>query len=211
MSLTIGCLLAWVLGGIPFGLVLVKAFTGQDLRRLGSGNVGATNASRAFENRKVGLAVFFGIYLLDAAKGFVPAFWGPDLLPHGAVGDDSPFAGVLLGASAIFGHCVSPWLRLRGGKGVATTTGVLAALDWRALAVALGVFLVVYLVTRKVFLGSLALGVALAVAVVAFEPGAALDARLPITVLALAIAVFLFYTHRSNIRGALAARRVETP
>jgi len=211
MSVGLGCLLAWVLGGIPFGLVLVRALTGKDLRTLGSGNVGATNASRAFSSRRRGFAVFLLIYVLDAAKGFVPAYWGPDLVQLAALGGpsdvDPVLVAVLMGAAAILGHCASPFLGLRGGKGVATATGALAALDVRALGVALAVFAVVFAATRRVYLGSLALGVGLAVAVVALEPSRALGSRLPITVLASAIAVFLFYTHRSNIRTALRARR----
>lgn len=209
MWIVVGCLLAWILGGIPFGLVLVRAFTGKDLRTLGSGNVGATNASRAFANRRVGLAVFLLIYVLDAAKGFVPAFFGPGwMAAAGAdLGCGPVLAAVLSGAAAIVGHCASPFLGLKGGKGVATATGVVAALDGRALLVALAVFGIALAITRRVYLSSLSLGVALAVAVVAFEPEHAFGGRLPITVFAIVVAAFLFFTHRSNIQKALAARK----
>lgn len=204
MTLALGCLAAWVLGGIPFGLVLVRLFLGVDIRTIGSGNVGATNASRAFSKR-VRLPVFFLIYLLDFAKGFLPAFFGPALL--GLTGAGELTAAVLLGASAVVGHCASPFLKLRGGKGVATTTGLFAAVELYPLLLALGVFGLVLGVTRQVYLGSLALGLALAGAVILRDPATAFDARLPVSIAALVAALFLFWTHRSNIRKALARRR----
>ena len=76
LSVPSAAVTAWLLGGIPFGLVLVRLFKGVDIRTLGSGNVGATNASRAFEGR-LRLPVFLLIYVLDFLKGFVPALWFP--------------------------------------------------------------------------------------------------------------------------------------
>ncbi|MBK8978551.1 MAG: glycerol-3-phosphate acyltransferase [Planctomycetes bacterium] len=200
--LALACLIAWLLGGIPFGLVLVRVFRGVDIRTIGSGNVGATNASRAFTGRGRSL-VFFAIYLLDFAKGCVPALtFGPWL-----AGDGSILAAVLVGAAAILGHCFSPFLGLRGGKGVATTTGVFAAVEPLALLVALATFGAVFALTRRVFVGSLALGVALALATVLRAPATAFGARLPATTLALAAMAFLFWTHRSNLRAAVRERR----
>lgn len=200
MVLFLGCLAAFLLGAVPFGLVLVRVLTGKDLRKLGSGNVGATNASRAFADRRVGLLVFLSIYLLDAAKGFVPASLAP-----GWIGmSGSLWAAATLGLAAVLGHCFSPFLGFRGGKGVATATGVFAALDIRALAVGIAAFFVVLLLSRQVFLGSLSLGVALAVAAIAWEPRDAFAHRLPLTLLCLFVAAFLFWTHRENIRKFLA-------
>lgn len=195
------CLAAWLLGGIPWGLVLVRLFRGVDIRTIGSGNIGATNASRAFSGW-ARPAVFLAIYVLDFAKGFVPAFVAPRL-----VDADPLLASVLAGAAAILGHVFSPYLRLRGGKGVATTTGVLAALEPIALAVALLAFFVVLRLTRHVYLGSLSLGIALALAVVLRAPATAFGERLPVTLLGFAVAAFLFWTHRNNLRDAAARRR----
>jgi glycerol-3-phosphate acyltransferase PlsY len=199
MTLAIGCLLAWLLGGIPFGLVLVRVFKGVDIRTIGSGNIGATNASRAFGGG-ARPAVFALIYALDFAKGL-----GPALAGAGPIGGTAASA-VLLGGCAVVGHCASPYLRLRGGKGVATATGVVAALDWRALLVGLAVFALVRLATGQVFLGSLALGIALAAAMALLDPAAALDARLPQTLFCAALALFFFWTHRSNLRRMLARK-----
>lgn len=194
MLLAACCLCAFLLGAVPWALLTVRLCKGVDLRTIGSGNVGATNASRAFASKAGRLVAFLAIYLLDAGKGFVPAWFGPAI-----AGGDAALAGVLLGASAILGHVFCPFLGWKGGKGVATATGVLLALDWRIALLSIGVFFVVRLLTGQVFFGSLALGLALAIGSVALEPADAFGARLPITVLCCAIAAFLFWTHRSNL------------
>lgn len=196
MLTALGCLFAFLLGAVPFALLVVRWCKGIDLRRVGSGNVGATNASRAFVGKRARAAAFLGIYLLDALKGFAPAHWLPALLGL----QDPALAAVLFGASAILGHVFTPFLGFRGGKGVATTTGVLFALDWQATLIALLVFFAVRALTRQVFFGSIALGLALPAAVIALHPSQAFSSRLPITLLCLLLAVFLCFTHRSNLR-----------
>ena len=190
------CVLAFLLGAIPFALLVVRVCKGVDVRKVGSGNVGATNASRAFASKGGRLGAFLGIYLLDAGKGLLPTL----LLPAHVEGHDPLLVGVCVGAAAVLGHVFTPFLGFRGGKGVATATGVLLALDWRVTAIALGVFFVVRFATGHVFFGSIALGVALAAAAIGLEPDAAFGARLPLTVLSLAIAAFLVWTHRSNLQ-----------
>jgi len=207
MSLAAACFCAFLLGAVPFALVVVRLLKGVDVRTLGSGNVGATNAARAFATSSGRLTAFLAIYLLDAAKGFVPAWFGPIWI--GAA--EPVLAAVLCGAAAVLGHVFTPFLGFRGGKGVATGTGVLCALDWRATAIAIAVFLVVRLVTGQVFLGSLALGLALVAAVIALEPEQWYDARLPITILAALLAALLFWTHRSNVRKHFGVRRNPNP
>jgi glycerol-3-phosphate acyltransferase PlsY len=201
MALALGCLIAWLLGGIPFGLVLVRLLLGVDIRTIGSGNVGATNASRAFTGWRQP-AVFLLIYGLDFGKGMAPVLLLPDWL-----GLEGAVAPCGIGASAIAGHCASPYLRLRGGKGVATTMGVVAGIEPWALLCALLAFVVVWRLSRQVFAGSLALGVMLPVAVVLREPATAFGQRLPVTLLCIALAGLLFVTHRSNLKKALARRR----
>ncbi len=198
MDLVLACIIAWLFGGTPFGLVLVRIFKGVDIRSIGSGNVGATNASRSFAV-KARMPLFLLIYLLDFAKGFLPVEFGLELLGREPELD----LRVLLGASAIAGHCFSPFLRLKGGKGVATTTGVFAALEFQALLIAFAGFFLVLLLTRQVFLGSLALGLSLAAAVILRDPGSAFDDRIMVSLFTLLIAAFIFFTHRSNIREYL--------
>lgn len=203
MLVAIGCLCAFLLGAVPFALLVVRLCKGIDLRTVGSGNVGATNASRAFTGKGARLGAFLGIYLLDAAKGFAPAWFGPGLAHAG----DPTLAGVLIGASAVLGHVFTPFLGFRGGKGVATTTGVLLALDWQASVIAMLVFLVVRALSGQVFLGSIALGVALPTAAVLLHTDEAFGPRLSITVLCLLLALFLVFTHRSNLKKHFASRQ----
>ncbi|MCU0867139.1 MAG: glycerol-3-phosphate 1-O-acyltransferase PlsY [Planctomycetes bacterium] len=196
------CTVAFLLGAVPFALLVVRVCKGIDVRTVGSGNVGATNASRAFSSRGGRLGAFLGIYLLDALKGFAPAFWGPVMV--GAA--DPLLLGALAGAAAVLGHVFTPFLGFRGGKGVATATGVLLALDWQVTVIALAVFFVVRALTGQVFFGSMALGLSLPAAAIALQPEHAFGARLPLTVLCLLLAVFLIWTHRSNLKKHFAAR-----
>ena len=195
---------AFVLGAVPFAWLIVRLGKGIDVRTLGSGNVGATNASRAFAGKGARIGVFLLVYLLDAGKGFFATQLGwQDLRWAG----DSQLAAVICAACAILGHVFTPFLGGRGGKGVATATGTLLALDWRVTAIGLSVFFLVRFTTGQVFLGSLALGLGLAGAAIALEPAQAFAARLPLTVFCLLLAVFLVWTHRSNLKKFFAARQ----
>ena len=191
------CLCAFLLGAVPFAWLVVRLCKKIDLRTVGSGNVGATNASRAFAGKGARIFAFVLIYALDAGKGFAAAKMA---------GDEFAAFPVLCAACAVLGHVFTPFLGFRGGKGVATATGALLALDWQVTVIAVVVFLVVRVATGQVFFGSLALGVALAAGAVALHPGTAFADRLPLTLLCLSIAVFLFWTHRSNLKKHFAAR-----
>ncbi len=202
MSVVLVCGLAFALGAIPFALLVVRACKGIDVRTVGSGNVGATNASRAFATRRGRLIAFVAIYVLDAAKGFAPAWWGPEFAPT----LPAMTVGVLGGSAAVLGHVFTPLLGFRGGKGVATATGALFALDWLVAAIAIGVFFVVRAATGHVFFGSLALATALPVAAIAMHVDTAFGERLAFTLLCALLAALLFWTHRSNLQKHFAAR-----
>ena len=203
MELTLGLLAAYLLGSIPFALLTVRLLAGVDLRTIGSGNVGASNAARAF-GKKTRYLVFLLVYLLDFGKGFVPSE-----LFGGWFGIDANVTNqVLLGSAAIIGHCTSPFLKFRGGKGVATATGVMFVLAPWMLGVGIGVYFVAMLLTRQAFIGSLSLVTAFTVGVVLNDPGGAFGADLlPRTVFCLVLVVFLVFTHRSNIQKYLARSR----
>lgn len=176
-----GCAVAgYLLGTVSFSLLFARA-KGVDLRGVGSGNPGATNASRAM-GKKIGVAV----YVLDMLKGFLPA-----LLAAWWFAVD---AGVAAGAGAYVGHILPIWFRFRGGKGVATLSGALLALaPWATLSAG-GVWFLATKFTGLVAIGSLAFGVALPVFAWIF------DSHLWIFRFALAGGLFLFVTHRSNLK-----------
>jgi glycerol-3-phosphate acyltransferase PlsY len=136
------CLGAYLAGSIPFGVLVARA-KGVDLRKVGSGNIGATNVARA-----LGKAWAIAVLLGDAAKGFGPVWLGRRLgLPAAAM--------ALAGLSAIVGHMFSLFLRGRGGKGVATSLGVALALSPVAALLGFGVYVALFVATRLSSLGSL--------------------------------------------------------
>lgn len=147
---------AYLLGSIPFGYLLVRLFRKEDIRRTGSGNIGATNVIRSGA-KGLGAVTF----LLDVLKGYGAvllcgmAAARTGLAPHAAMN-----AAAVAGVCAILGHIYTMWLGFRGGKGVATALGVFLALaPWAALA-ALGVFALALALTRYVSLGSVLSAVA---------------------------------------------------
>ena len=178
---------AYLFGSIPFGLLLTRALAGVDVRQVGSGNIGATNVGRA-----AGPAAGIATLVLDAAKGALPVLAAETLLDPAAAG-----AGVwpaVAGVAAFLGHLYPPWLRFRGGKGVATAFGVTLALSpWVALAAVL-VFAVALGATRIVSVGSLAAAATCAAGVL-FAAGARSPATWAAAVMAAAVAV----RHRANI------------
>jgi len=183
---------AYLLGSIPFAFLAVRALRGVDLRTVGSGNVGATNAGRVLGRRWA-----TAIYVLDAAKGAGAVLFGRAISPEPAL-----HAGC--GLLAILGHVFPIWLGFRGGKGVATTTGVFAALVPLAFVISGGVWIAVAAATRFVSLASVALALALPIAVVALAPDEAFRSRLPVTALAATAGLFLIVAHVPNIRRVLA-------
>jgi glycerol-3-phosphate acyltransferase PlsY len=195
-------LLFYLLGSIPTGYLLGRA-RGIDIRQFGSGNIGATNVWRVM-GRKWGLVAF----ACDFLKGFLPLF----LLARLAFPQPTVWAVALLlvvcGLAAILGHNYTPWLGFKGGKGVATSAGVVAALlPWSLLAV-FTLWLVVTALTRIVSIASLLAAIALPFATAWFYPGQGV--YLGLAVLAGGLVV---WTHRSNIRRLLAGTepRLGTP
>lgn len=177
-------IVGYLLGSIPFGLLLTRAAGLGDIRAIGSGNIGATNVLRTGRR---GLAA--ATLLLDGLKGAAAV-----LIVHALIGVE---AALWAGLGAVLGHLFPIWLRLNGGKGVATSYGVLIAVDWRVGLAAGAVWLVTAWLTR---ISSLAALTSLAAAPVL----AATLANADIATLALAIAVLVFVRHHTNIRRLLA-------
>jgi glycerol-3-phosphate acyltransferase PlsY len=184
--------LGYLLGSIPFGYLLVRATGGGDIRRLGSGNIGATNVART-SGWSVGVATL----LLDVAKGFL-AVW---LAQHFS-GGNIRFM-MYAGLAAILGHVFSVWLRFSGGKGVATAVGVFLAICWPATAAAVFLFLLVALFWRYVSLASISAAAALPLLVyLLYAPGHAPPAAVSLCTLLAAVVVIV--KHRNNIERLLA-------
>ena len=147
--MTVDCIaaaIAYLLGSIPFGYLLVLLFRKEDIRQTGSGNIGATNVLRS-GSRWLGILTL----LLDLGKGFVAVEIGRHLAT-GAASIDAASIGALF---AVIGHVFPIWLRGKGGKGVATALGVFLALAPLAALSALGVFIIVTALTRYVSLASI--------------------------------------------------------
>ena len=140
--------IAYLLGSIPFGYILVRLFRKEDIRATGSGNIGATNVVRSGAK---GLGIL--TLLLDLLKGFAAVKIAAHFAP-GAPGFPSDLA-VAAGIAAVLGHIFPIWLSFKGGKGVATGLGVDLALAPLAALCSLGVFIVVFAITRYVSLASI--------------------------------------------------------
>jgi acyl phosphate:glycerol-3-phosphate acyltransferase len=140
--------IAYLLGSIPFGYLLVRFFRKEDIRTVGSGNIGATNVVRSGAK---GLGIL--TLVLDLLKALAAVFLAYHL-SSGRPGDPSDLA-VAAGVFAVLGHVFPVWLRFRGGKGVASALGVFLALTPLAAVLSLGIFIVIFLITRYVSLASL--------------------------------------------------------
>ncbi len=176
---------AYLIGSVPFAYILVKAVKGIDIRTVGSGNAGATNAARV-----LGKWGFITVFILDMLKGFAPVlaaylFFGRETVV------------LLVMAAAVLGHTFTVFLSFKGGKGVATAAGAFAALVPFEMLIALAVFLIVFVFTRMVSAGSITAAAALFISVFFMEQWFLLK------VFTGFIAAFVIYKHRSNIARIL--------
>jgi glycerol-3-phosphate acyltransferase PlsY len=183
---------AYLVGGIPFGLLLGKLWLGVDIREHGSRNLGATNASRVLGQGGKGATVlwFLAVFVLDALKGFGPAFFANRI----EIREYDLPAGLFAALGAAAGHMASPYIRFRGGKGVAVSAGGLAALFPLPVAIAAGVWVLAVALTRYVSLGSILAAVAFLAAVSAMYYDPVLVAVFT------ALTGFVIFRHRGNIR-----------
>lgn len=188
-------LAAYLLGSIPTGYLVGRA-RGVDIRSVGSGNIGATNVMRVL-GKPIGILVL----LADALKGGLATGLLPGLTAGwtGAASGATPeWLQILGGVSAILGHNYTCWLRFKGGKGIATSAGVLVVLMPKAFAVCLGVWLLVFALSRIVSLASIAAAVALPIALIAF------GRSLTLILVGAGLGALAIYRHRSNIQRLLA-------
>lgn len=172
----------YLLGSVPFGVILTRLFGAGDLRQIGSGNIGATNVLRTGRKELAAATL-----LLDGAKGAVAVVFARHFLPH--LGADG---AMIAGAAAMIGHCYPVWLKFRGGKGVATLLGLSLALAWPIGVVFAMAWLGTALLSRISSLGGMAGAVAAPIA------AAALGHRAYAIGLA-GLAVIILWRHRENI------------
>ncbi len=188
---------AYALGSISFAMLAVRWKLGVDLRTVGSGNLGATNASRVL-GRGYGVA----IYLLDFLKGFAPVFVTERFLGDPPLfGANGPPLAAAAGLAAFLGHCYPAWHGFRGGKGVATASGLVIALSPAAGFTALAVFGLLVLTVRMISVGSTLAAAVLPFAYIAFAGRAtAFSGRGGyVTGLFTLIAAWVIVRHRSNL------------
>ena len=176
--------LAYLVGSIPFGVVVGKVFYGVDVREHGSGNVGTTNVFRVL-GKKAGAVVM----ICDILKGYVPAAIAAALF--------TPWAAIFIAAAPVVGHMYSIFLKGRGGKGIATGAGVVLALVPLAFVIIFTTWLVLIVVTRYVSVASLVAALLVPVLTIA------LDVPLPYEIAGVLVAILVWWAHRGNIQRLL--------
>ena len=204
---TATAVIAYLLGSIPFGYILVRAFRGKDIRESGSGNIGATNVARS--SPALGALTL----LLDATKGLLAVTAGSLLAAsadraavsrHPLMDTRSEPLFVFAAIAALFvviGHMFPLWLKFRGGKGVATSIGVFLALAPRTLLVVLALFLAIVAAFRYISLGSIIVAAVFPLIAYCLHDYHSSRAILAVTC---AIAVLIIIQHRNNLRRLLA-------
>ncbi|HZZ00049.1 MAG TPA: glycerol-3-phosphate 1-O-acyltransferase PlsY [Candidatus Baltobacteraceae bacterium] len=179
-ALAICFLVAFLIGSIPFGYVIGLVFYRTDIRTQGSGNIGAMNALRT-----IGKGGAIAVLLLDALKGFIPTLLAAHFFGQ-------TYAAVVA-AGATLGHCYSPWLQWKGGKGVATSFGAIFALSWQAGLVAVAGWIAGAAITHYSSVGSM-LGSVLAPIALWFFTGSIAEAAYGVFA-----AILIVFKHRENI------------
>lgn len=184
---------AYLLGSVPFALVIGKGIYGVDVREQGSGNIGATNVFRVL-GKKAGVLVF----ACDVFKGFIPVYLSlhlPEIITTNfSTVENFRLVAVLAAGAAIAGHTFPVFLKFKGGKGVATGAGAILALMPLLFLITFAIFWVVLIASRTVSISSLTAVMALCLEVVIT------DQPTPYIVFTFISAAVIFYAHRSNIR-----------
>ena len=182
-EIVVSLIVSYMIGSISFAFFVGKLFKGIDIRDYGSGNLGATNATRV-----LGLQYGGGIFFLDACKGALAAYLGIKMA-HGFV-----YLPILCGLAAILGHCTPFYLNFKGGKGVATGAGLLFMLMPWVCASVFAIWVVTLLLSGRVSLASVLAAAAVPVLIILFhEP-------FYLLLFGMAGAIFVIYKHKSNIK-----------
>jgi glycerol-3-phosphate acyltransferase PlsY len=188
---------SYLLGSLPFGY-LAGRLAGIDIRTVGSGNVGATNVVRVLGKR-----YGYPVFALDFLKGFAAVLTATLIAPGRPTDWNSPgIFGILAAMFSVLGHLYPPWLKFKGGKGVATSAGALLALTPIATLMGIAIWIIVFWLTRYVSLASIAAAVILPILILVVGSHDRYDGKLLVYV-SLCVAVVVIWRHRSNLSRLL--------
>ena len=188
-------IICYLIGSIPFGLILTKLFDNNDLRNIGSGNIGATNVLRT-GNKTLALLTL----ILDLSKSFIPLFIFFELYPHPIINDffnliivDKIFLILVFGYFFVLGHCFPIWLKFKGGKGIATSLGVILSIDFFIGLCLLTIWILVFLIFKISSLSALISSTSFPILIFfKYE-------KVNLLYLSILLTIFVFFTHRANI------------
>ena len=188
-------IICYLIGSIPFGLILTKLFDNNDLRNIGSGNIGATNVLRT-GNKTLALLTL----ILDLSKSFIPLFIFFKLYPHPIINNffnliivDKIFLILVFGYFFVLGHCFPIWLKFKGGKGIATSLGVILSIDFFIGLCLLTIWILVFLIFKISSLSALISSTSFPILIFfKYE-------KVNLLYLSIILTIFVFFTHRANI------------
>ena len=184
---------SYLLGSIPFGY-LAGRLAGIDIRKVGSGNVGATNVVRV-----LGKQYGYPVFVLDVLKGFGAVKISMLIAPGRPPEWNSPeIFGILSAMSSVLGHLYPPWLKFQGGKGVATSAGALLALTPVATLIGVAIWIIVFWLSRYVSLASITAAVALPIVILVVRSHDQNNGK-PLVYSSACVAVVIIWRHRSNL------------
>ena len=188
-------IICYLIGSIPFGLILTKLIDNNDLRNIGSGNIGATNVLRT-GNKTLALLTL----ILDLSKSFIPLFIFFKLYPHPIINNffnliivDKIFLILVFGYFFVLGHCFPIWLKFKGGKGIATSLGVILSIDFFIGLCLLTIWILVFLIFKISSLSALISSTSFPILIFfKYE-------KVNLLYLSILLTIFVFFTHRANI------------
>ncbi len=188
-------IICYLIGSIPFGLILTKLYGTKDLRNIGSGNIGATNVLRT-GNKTLALLTL----ILDLSKSFIPLFIFFKLYPQPIINDfinliivDKIFLILVFGYFFVLGHCFPIWLKFKGGKGIATSLGVILSIDFFIGFCLLTIWILVFLIFKISSLSAIISSTSFPILIFfKYE-------KVNLLYLSILLTIFVFFTHRANI------------
>jgi glycerol-3-phosphate acyltransferase PlsY len=188
INLILFLLFSFLLGSIPSGYWLGRIFKNIDIRKSGSGNIGATNAVRT-----LGWPIGIWVYPLDISKGLVPIIIAKYLYSNESLILSLSIICLLAGFLSVLGHVFSPFVKFKGGKGVNAAAGVILGLSWQVFLICLAIFIFIAIISRTVSISSIAAGISLPIAMFFFSQPK------EYTIFSLIIAVVVIVRHKDNI------------